>query len=128
MDVVAKAEEVLRGDERLVAAYLFGSYAKGTARTDSDVDIAILFSEPTPARLGGASDQLARRLETALDRDVDVVDLSRAPADLVHRVLRDGLLLMDRDRARRIAFEVRRRAEYLDLKPYLDEYRRAATR
>ena len=40
--------------------------------------------------------------------DVDVaVLLARPPADLIHRVLRGGKLLVDRDRALRIAFEVR---------------------
>ena len=47
------------------------------------------------------------------------------PADLIHRVLRDGVLLVDRNPNRRIAFEVRARNDYFDLLPYLTEYRRA---
>jgi hypothetical protein len=43
--------------------------------------------------------------------------VDRAPADLVRRVLRDGHLLLDRDRARRVAVEVRKRNEYFDLTP-----------
>jgi hypothetical protein len=41
----------------------------------------------------------------------------RAPADLVHRVLRDGRIVFDRDPPARIRFEVRRRNEYFDLAP-----------
>jgi hypothetical protein len=41
----------------------------------------------------------------------------RRPAGLVHRVLRDERLLLERDRSDRIAFEARRRNEYLDLLP-----------
>jgi hypothetical protein len=52
-----------------------------------------------------------------------VVILNRAPADLVHRVLRDGKLLVDRNPSVRIAFEVRARNEFFDLKPVLDRYR-----
>ncbi len=39
---------------------------------------------------------------------------------------RDGKLLLDRGRSRRIEFEVRRRNEYFDLLPILEEYRRGA--
>ncbi len=41
-------------------------------------------------------------------------------------MLRDGILVVDRDPSRRIEFEVRRRNEYFDLLPVLREYRRAA--
>jgi len=44
--------------------------------------------------------------------------------DLVHRVLRDSLLLAERDRSARIRFEVRSRNEYFDLLPFLRRYRR----
>jgi len=52
------------------------------------------------------------------------VVLNRAPVDLVHRVLRDGILLLDRDPSGRIRFEVRARNEYFDLLPHLRRYRR----
>jgi hypothetical protein len=50
--------------------------------------------------------------------------LNTAPPDLVHRVLRDGVLVLERDASARIRFEVRARNEYFDLRPRLDEYRR----
>ena len=49
--------------------------------------------------------------------------LNRAPADLVHRVLRDGKLVLDRAPAARVRFEVRSRAEYFDLAPLRALYR-----
>ena len=51
------------------------------------------------------------------------VNLDSAPPDLIHRVLRDGILVLDRDRAARIRFEVAARNAYFDLKPFLDRYR-----
>lgn len=51
--------------------------------------------------------------------------LNRAPVDLIHRVLRDGMLLHDRDPTARIRFEVKARNEYFDLLPYLRQYRRS---
>src|SRR3972149_2147232 len=77
------------------AVYLFGSQARGTAGASSDVDVGVLF-----------------------------VVLNAAPPDLIHRVLRDGDLLVERDRSARIRFEVAARNAYFDLKPFLDRYRR----
>jgi hypothetical protein len=42
----------------------------------------------------------------------------------VHRVLRDGRLMLERDRSARIRFEARARREYFDLLPVLLHYRR----
>ena len=59
---------------------------------------------------------------------VDLVVLNRAQPDLIHRVLRDGRLILDRDPGRRIAFEVRSRNDYFDLLPFLRRYRRQEAR
>lgn len=116
----------LAGESGIAAAYVFGSVAKQRDRRDSDVDIGVLFVEPPAPVLGGVVDQLRRRLDHALEREVDLVVLNGAPADLVHRVLEDGILVIENDRSRRIAFEVRKRNEYFDLLPILRRYRRQA--
>lgn len=64
-------------------------------------------------------------LRGLLGRTVQVVILNAAPPDLVHRVLRDGASLLDRDPAARIRFEARARNAYFDLRPFLERYRRA---
>jgi hypothetical protein len=46
---------------------------------------------------------------------VDLVVLNAAPVDLVHRVLRDGILLLERDPVERIRFETKARSELLRL-------------
>lgn len=114
-----------RGDA-IATAYLFGSVGRGTATATSDVDVGVLFSDDPPATLAGLHLALEAELERAAGVPVQLVVLNRAPCDLVHRVLRDGLLLLDRDRSRRIRFEVSARNTDFDLKPYLDRYRRAA--
>ena len=107
-----------------VAVYLFGSVARGEAGPDSDVDVGVLFSaEPAPT-LDSPPLDLEGELERRLGRRVQVVALNRASADLVHRVLRDGKLVLDREPAARIRFEVRRRNEYFDLAPIRRLYRR----
>ena len=111
--------------ERIAAAWLFGSRAAGRAREDSDVDVAVLMQDDPPSTLDGMGFDIAGALEQELDIPVDLVVLNRAPAELVHHVLRGGELVHETDAARRVAFEVRSRAEYFDLKPILDEYRQS---
>lgn len=128
MEVAERLIRAFASHVEVAAAWLFGSQARGTARRESDVDVAVLFArDPAPTLIGAGSD-LAAELEHALGRPVDLVVLNRASADLVHRVLTDGVLVCDRDRAARISFEVRKRAEYLDFVPTLRQLRRAATR
>jgi len=108
----------------LAAAYLFGSFGRGDARPDSDVDVGLLYVSPPPSTLEGQPFLAAAELESLLGRPVDLVVLNGAPVDLVHRVLRDGRLLLQPNPSARIAFEVRSRNLYFDLLPILQRYRR----
>ena len=118
MEVLASA------DDRLLAAYLFGSVARGTDTSNSDVDVGVLLRTAPSGALNDLRFDLEGDLERALGRRTQIVILNNAPPDLVHRVLRDGRLLLDRDPAARIRFEVRARNEYFDLLPVLNRYRR----
>lgn len=112
----------------LVCAYLFGSTARGTSQPGSDLDLALLLARAPPPTLAGLRIDLADALTEALGRPVDLVLLNRASVDLIHRVLRDGVLLLDKDPSARIRFEVKSRNDYFDLLPYLREYRRSPER
>jgi len=123
-DVEASLARAL-GDVRpdVLAAYLFGSRARGTARADSDVDVALLVDGAPPPTLEGIGMDVQADLERDLRLPVDLVVLNRAPVDLVHRVLRDGHVVLERDRAARIRFEVDARNRYFDMQPILRRYR-----
>lgn len=121
-DVIRRVVEAEHGD--VVAVYLFGSTARGTRRDDSDVDIGVLIAGQPPRTLAGLKLELEGELERSLGLPVQLVVLNTAPPDLVHRVLRDGELLLDRDPSARIRFEVSSRREYFDVLPYLRRYRR----
>ena len=118
-------EQFFSADTRGVAAvYLFGSTARGSARAQSDVDVAILYRKAPEPVLAGLPLDVEAALEARLGRPVQAIVLNTAPVDLVHRVLRDGRLLLDADRSARIQFEVKARSEYFDLEPILRRYRR----
>jgi predicted nucleotidyltransferase len=111
-------------NEDAAAVYLFGSVARGEASADSDVDVAVLCGKPVDPGLAGLKLALAGDLEARLGRRVDLVVLDHQPPDLVHRVLRDGLLVIENNRSARIRFEVAARNEYFDVLPMLRRYRR----
>lgn len=126
-DLLAALRVFLRkAPEDVVCAYLFGSAARGGPRGTSDVDVAILTLADPLATLESRRFELAAELERVVRRPVDLVILNDAPADLVHRVLRDGQLLLERDKSARLRFEVRARNEYFDLQPILERYRAGA--
>jgi predicted nucleotidyltransferase len=109
----------------IVCVYVYGSVARGEARGASDIDVAVLYAQEPPPTLDGLGLELGYTLERLLGRPVDLVILNRAPLDLIHRVLRDGVLVYDGDPSSRIRFEVQSRNAYFDLLPYLRQYRRA---
>ena len=123
-EIEGRLRSALAGRRDVVAAYLFGSVARDTATATSDVDVAILLAADPPRTIDGLHLGLEGELERALGVPVQLIVLNRAPCDLVHRVLRDGVLLLDRDPGTRIRFEVDARNRYFDLQPFLRRYRR----
>lgn len=84
-------------------AYVFGSYARNEARSDSDIDFALTLDEQSRV---GASDiaELRFCLEDALEKDVDIATihstaLAYQPFQL--EIKREGRLVYDsKDRTR----------------------------
>jgi hypothetical protein len=108
----------------ILTVYLYGSMARDEDRATSDVDVAILFRDCPPHTLEHPTIRLAGALEHHLGLPVEVVALNDAPVDLIHRVLRDGSILVDRDPAARVRFEIKSRNDFFDLQPILQRYRR----
>ena len=110
----------------VVVAYLFGSVARGRADRLSDVDVAVLLDEylegerAVEARLRFTGD-----LANCSEREIQVVLLNRAPPLLAYQVVENGILLYERSRTERIAFEVQTRRVYFDWKPWSDFHTRA---
>lgn len=96
------------------AAYLFGSQVSGDARTDSDIDVGLLFRSPQPFATTAAVEAALTR---ATGRKVDVVDVARAGPFLALEIVR-GERIFTRDSTDTDRFElyVLRRAG--DLLPF----------
>ena len=107
---------VLESEPDVANALLFGSRARGSARPDNDVDVAVELTHGAARdvrSLGG----LAARLESATGRPVGLVLLDEAPQSLAYRIFRDGRLLVERDHAALVARKARAILDYLDFKP-----------
>jgi len=104
-DAVKKVREVLMADERILAAYLFGSTAKGLRQPISDIDVAVLV-EGDGLRVQAELLALLAKALKVPEEKVDIVDLRRAPIHLKHRVLRDGIMLIDRGPGEQLLREV----------------------
>lgn len=78
-------EAVARRHPDYWAVYLYGSADTLSERADSDVDVAVLL--PPPRR---DLEVLRQDLERALSRNVDLVDLMRAPTILKKEIVLNG--------------------------------------
>ena len=124
--IIAELRRYFTDRMEVVAAYLFGSVARGQARDGSDVDVGVLLAKGRPRTLDEFEPVFAmqRDLERLCGCKVDIVPMNDAPLDLLHRILRDGVLVRDSDPLRRMEFELRARTEYYDFLPLLLRYRR----
>src|SRR4030067_1492674 len=77
-------------------ALIFGSLAKGRARSDSDVDVAVAADRPLDI---GTKMRLIEQLAVLTGRPIDLVDLQAADGLILKQVLVEGRLLFCRDRA-----------------------------
>ena len=91
-ELLERLRQALARGPKLRLAILFGSRARGGARPDSDVDIAIL---PASSDLSLMNEnRLGAELERAAGAPVDMIRIDEAPAALRWRIARDGVVLL----------------------------------
>lgn len=95
-------------------AVLFGSFARGRERPDSDVDLGLILDESTTGRRASIEAAVHR----AARRKVDVVYLDEAPPLLRFEIARDGVPLVERRPHRWADFRVRAMHDWWDWAPY----------
>jgi predicted nucleotidyltransferase len=112
--------EIARAAPAVVALYIFGSRANGTAAAASDLDLAVLADRPLEL---AALVDLQQRFQDVAAFRVDVVDLRSAEAYLALDVVRgDRVYCRHEETADEFELFVMRRAG--DLEPFVRERRR----
>lgn len=93
---ISRLRAALRTEPNVSLAVLFGSVARGDDDEESDVDLLVGLRDPD---LGNRI-ALAERLREHIDVPLDVIALEDAlrRASLMVEILRDGRVLVDRDR------------------------------
>jgi predicted nucleotidyltransferase len=96
----------------IIAIYRFGSQVRGTARSGSDVDLAILALRPIPPR---QRFDLAQDLAVLVKQDVDLVDLRSASTVMRMQVVSTGKCIHGADEPERRRFEMLVYSDYARL-------------
>lgn len=73
-----------------IQVFLFGSRVKGTARSRSDIDIALLAKKPIPLSLMSLLKEKVE--ESTIPYQVDIVDLTTVSPTFRQKVLTEGKL------------------------------------
>jgi predicted nucleotidyltransferase len=103
---IAAVKNVLEQDQRLVFAYIYGSFVRAEAFRDVDVGVYLRDSVENPFGVSfDVKERISRSLRSSgIDVEADLFDvkiLNDAPFTFLKRVFVEGILLLDRDPDRR---------------------------
>jgi len=120
-----RIRSILEGFEETETAYIFGSFLERDDFHDMDIALHLCKDEP-PYQRSKLSKKIARSLERGISPRVefDVRILDHAPACFQYEAISKGIVVLERDRERRINYEAQLISEYLDVKymyDYLDQ-------
>ena len=94
------------------AILLFGSYARNTQNSESDIDLAIkLKKEIQPKELF----EIKRKLEDILEKDVDLIDLDNTQDGIRYEILINGIIIYVNDEFKFELYKLDMYREYLEL-------------
>lgn len=93
-------------------AYLYGSYARGQERKNSDIDIAIVLKNPRGKTVFGFPADVSVYIP-GTEIDLRVISLESEPVFL-HSILKNKILLFAKDEKTRVDFEVKAMKKFFD--------------
>jgi len=120
--VIPTLKKTLAKNKTVQFAYLFGSFLKRKDARDIDVAVYLKSRKDSWKR----AQEIGDVLEKAIDYTwpIDVHALNEAVPAFRFRVLADGKLLLERNKAERLTWEAHAMSQYQDIKPMLDFYDR----
>lgn len=78
-------------EESVLLAFLFGSYAEGREMVESDFDVAVYLNEKSKSQ--EKEEDIWSRVSGILKKNVDLICLNDAPANLVSNIFKTGIPL-----------------------------------
>jgi predicted nucleotidyltransferase len=117
----------------ILAVYLFGSEAEGTATPESDIDIGIVLNNPenledTRPLYHAVYTELSRVFKPTFLKELDIVFLQNAPLTLQYHAITYGRILYEEDQMKRVDYEERVISMYMDFRPVLEYFHTISSR
>lgn len=107
-----KIKEALLNELECEAIVLFGSYARGTQNSESDIDIAIKSNNQIDKK---RLYEISRKLEDKLKKDIDLIDLDEIGDTFRYEILVNGKTLYCKDELKFELYKLDMYREFLDL-------------
>lgn len=98
-------------------AILYGSYAKGTDRTDSDLDLAVAGRDRLSLQVRS---DLSAALSAATGKEVDLIDLNEVTGVILGEALCEGKILLLKDKDLYAGLIKKYYFDQADFQPYYD--------
>ncbi|MBR9690841.1 nucleotidyltransferase domain-containing protein [Candidatus Woesearchaeota archaeon] len=117
--IIRETKQELIQHKEIIGAYLFGSYATGEYRENSDVDIAILLKQKFKPKKFYLS-KLSNKLEKNIGKEVQIVIINNAGLRLKNQILKYGKLIFSKKDLKE--YENITMKKYTDFKYYLNQY------
>ncbi len=112
--------QILNNRSDILFGYLFGSKAKGYANERSDWDIAVYFREPINPNGRWPEFELEAELSRPVGATVQVIVLNTPLTPVFgFEIMKDGIVLIDRNPNLRMEFENRILRQYYDWQYFL---------
>ncbi len=124
----ARLKEALRKllekeEKNVLFAYVYGSFGRGE-RDFKDIDVAVFLKKVPSQATMDYEIKLAKKLEVAAGKPVDVRIINSMPLLLKSRLMKEGGLLFSRDMKATLSFETFLMGECLDFSHLMEEFDR----
>ena len=120
--VIQKIADFLKTKQYILFAYIFGSFV--SQDSFSDIDIGIFIADKHHESPLNLELNLEIELQNIVHMPVDVRVLNHAPLSFVYNVLKNRIVIVDKNKTLRADFEGLIFKKYFDFKHLRDEYLR----
>lgn len=120
--LIKKLAAYYNDKSEVLFGYLFGSFAQGTNRQSSDLDIGIYLENVATEDLLAYRLPEIENLQKMFERTADLVIINQAPPLLKHEIFRHGILFKSHDDAFLVQYRVASFYQYLDQSQIIKRY------
>jgi len=118
--IIERISSQLNKRKQIIFAYIFGTFAQD--EKFADIDIGVFVREENSIKSLNFEFNLEEEIKTFTHLLPDVRIINQAPISFLYQVIKKGILIIDKDTARRADFEGMIFKKYLDFAFYRKQY------